>query len=267
MMFDSKWTKEREKVVIAVEKAAAKAILDSGYSVCIDDTNFKSIWKDFYTQNFSKEAGEEVVIFETKFFDVPLEECIRRDKERGEKGLPSVGRNVIERTAMKNGLVDWGDRPIVLVDVDGTISDNNGREKHLHGEKKDWDTYYSLLGNDLPYTHVFREIKSLEDTHTIVLVSGRPDQYLQPTLDWIERVTQPSPLFPELSVPKFRIDYTLFRQSGDKRPDDIIKPEILNFIPKSLVSRVYDDRPSVCRAWEKAGLNVIWVRGKDLEEF
>jgi predicted kinase len=42
MMFDSKWTKNREKVVIAVEKAAAKAILDSGYSVCVDDTNLKN---------------------------------------------------------------------------------------------------------------------------------------------------------------------------------------------------------------------------------
>lgn len=262
MIFDSKWSKDREKTIIACEKALAKVLLEQGRSVIVDDTGFKAdFWKDLYSDTCFDYSSETI------FLDTPLEECIRRDKERGEKGLPCVGRNVIERTAMKNGLVDWGDRPIILVDVDGTISDNNGREKHLRGEKKDWDTYYSLLGNDLPYTHIFREIKSLEDTHTIVLVSGRPDQYLQPTLDWIERVTQPSPLFPELDVPKIRIDYTLFRQSGDKRPDDIIKPEILNFIPKSLVSRVYDDRPSVCRAWEKAGLNVIWVRGKDLEEF
>jgi hypothetical protein len=79
-----------------------------------------------------------------KNFPTPLEECIRRDALR--TGRAKVGRIVIERMALTNGLIKWSDTPvvftdqegrvhtskknIVIVDVDGTLADNKHRIRH-----------------------------------------------------------------------------------------------------------------------------------------
>ena len=258
MIFDSKWSRDREKVIIECEQALAKVLLEQGRNCIVDDTGFKA---DFWGNAWPKLATETI------FLDTPLEECIRRDKERGEKGLPYVGPNVITKTALRNGLVHFPDKPIVLCDIDGTLAASNGRERFLQGEKKNWDAYYSELHLDSPVIEVFQKVKDQEDSgHIIIIVSGRGAEYEWETRKWFDQVFQDHPLFPELNVPKFNPFLFLFRDKGDRRPDHEIKPEFLKLLPTTPV-RILDDRPSVCRAWEAKGLNVEWVRGRDLEEF
>ena len=258
MIFDSKWSRDREKIIIECEQALAKVLLENGRSSIIDDTNFRA---DFWGNTWPKSATETI------FLDTPLEECIRRDKERGEKGLPSVGPNVIIKTALRNGLVTFPDKPIVLCDIDGTLTASNGRERFLKTTPKDWDSYFAELHLDSPVIEVFQKVKDLEDSgHLIIIVSGRGAEYEWQTREWFDQVFQDHPLFPELDVPKFNPFLFLFRDKGDRRPDDIVKIEFLKLLP-ALPVRILDDRPSVCRAWEAKGLNVEWVRGRDLEEF
>ncbi len=48
------------------------------------------------------------------------------------------------------------------------------------------------------------------------------------------------------------------RRSGDNRPDEIVKKEILDtLLNKDSVIRVYDDRPKVVRMWRAEGLEVV----------
>lgn len=76
-----------EKTVLSIQRSRGLEILNSGKSLIVDDTNFAEKHEIYWT-----EVAQNLDInIEIKFFDVPVEECIRRDKER-EK---SVGKIVI----------------------------------------------------------------------------------------------------------------------------------------------------------------------------
>jgi predicted kinase len=246
MLFNSVWTGKREEVVVDCEKAIAQVLFDHGMNPLVDDTNLsakhRSLWSDFTKQHEQH--------FEVKDLAVDVPTCIKRDAER-EK---SVGRAVIDRMALQNGMIDWGDKPILLVDIDGTISCGDARVHRVTGEKKDWTTYFSLLSEDTPVEWVIEKVKSHRPTHTICLCSGRPDTYQRETLAWLGKHEVP-------------FDWIFMRPGSDKRSDVDIKSGFLKFIPKERVSLVLDDRPSVCRYWESEGLNVEWVRGRDCPEF
>ena len=262
-VFAGKWTREREKIIMQIEKAIAQVLVQNNHSVVVDDTNFRDVWKDWH--NNAVTLSDLELVLETQMFDTSLEECIRRDKERATKGLPSVGQNVITKMALRNDLIAFPDLPIVLVDIDGTLAASTGRERHLKGEKKDWKSYYSLLGTDAPHTHIFKWVAELSKDHTIIIVSGRGAEYQEATREWFEKVWSPNPLFPELEVPKFPVFLWLFRDAGDRREDSIVKSEFLNLLPKP-PELILDDRPQVVRMWRSKGLKVIPVAG-ECEEF
>ena len=76
-----------EKLVLSMQRSRGLEILNTGKSLIVDDTNFAEKHK-IYWKNIADNLDIE---FEIKFFDVPVEECIKRDKDR-EK---SVGKMVI----------------------------------------------------------------------------------------------------------------------------------------------------------------------------
>lgn len=87
MLHGGKYTPELEAFVLDVRNAIIKLALEKGYDVVIDDTNLNPI----HQEAIRNLAGVLGVILDVIEVDTPLEECIRRDKERGE----SVGENVI----------------------------------------------------------------------------------------------------------------------------------------------------------------------------
>lgn len=246
MLFNSVWSGKREQVVIDCEKAIAQVLFDHSMNPIIDDTNLSDRHKDMW-KNVAKQSGNN---FEMKDINVDVTTCIERDSKR-EK---SVGRAVIDRMALQNGIIDWGDKPILLCDIDGTLSNGDSRVHHVNREKKDWKTYFSLLSTDTPVEWVIEKVKSHRPTHTICLCSGRPDTYQRETLAWLEKYDVP-------------FDWIFMRPESDKRQDTDVKLGFLQYIPKNNITLVLDDRPSVCRAWESQGLNVEWVRGRDCPEF
>lgn len=242
MLFDSVWTGKRESIVVAVEKAIVETLLAYKHVAIVDDTNLTdkhwNMWK-------SLAEDLEVQITQTTMC-VSREECIRRDSLRPKP----VGEAVINRMALNAGLIDFGDKPIVIVDVDGTLSDGRGREHHIRGvERKDWKAYYALLHTDEPIQHVVKWVNALAEDHTIVIVSGRPDTYQTETLKWLREVA------------KVKFDFFFQRAGNDKREDSIIKLEILDKMPVERVVLILDDRPRVVRAWKSRGLFCIPVQG------
>ena len=76
-----------ESTILKVERSRGIEALYSGRSLIVDDTNLNEKHEKFW----SKFASDEGIGFEIKYFDVPVEECIKRDTQRGK----SVGRMVI----------------------------------------------------------------------------------------------------------------------------------------------------------------------------
>lgn len=89
-MLGKYWVPTREKLVTKLERDIVVHSLLIGYDVILDATNLQlkkslsSTWR--YALKYDIEFKD--------FFDVPLEECIRRDAERTEG---KVGEDVIRR--------------------------------------------------------------------------------------------------------------------------------------------------------------------------
>ncbi len=241
MLFvDVPYNNKNEDYVRNLQMEAARMALLQGRDVIIDDTNCvrntRQKWEEF--------AKTMLVNFRLVTFTVPIDECIARDKKRGEVcaacGKPNgvmVGAGIIkdqqkkltefkmsnqEKAArevkitrpylerhelLKNGgfLPRLPGRPWVLVDVDGTVADHNGQRGPFEEHKVDLDN---------PREFVISIVQTLYPFFNICIVSGRHDFCGDMTCDWLDVYGCP-------------YDHILMRNSGDNRSDAIVKEEIL----------------------------------------
>lgn len=236
MVDDGKWSKEKEKEIVRSEVMLVDSLLTDGFNVVVDDTNFhyEEMWKEIADKyNFE---------FEVKYFDVPLQECIKRDAKRGDK---SVGEKVIFRMweryckpvapAYNPTLPDC-----YIFDMDGTLSKFNGRGPH------DYDKVLTDIQNE----DIVRIFNTLNDRDTqMIIVSARVDSCQDDTEQWIGTNL------------KFQPNELLMRKTGDDRNDSIVKREIYDeFIKdKYNVLGIFDDRDRVVEMWRGIGLTCLQV--------
>ena len=238
------WSWERQ--FQEIELQAARVLLNDGFNVVVDDTNLKpkheEMWKKLAYEckaNFKVES----------FLHVPIETCCERDAKRAEP----VGRGVIYGLASFAGLVESANEKVtldceyVVCDLDGTLSNPEKRLHHIQNGNADWDKFFEEMVYDTPYDHV---VSLLVDTYAgkpVVIVTGRPEPYRILCSQWLDY---------------YEIKYhsILMRKANDKRSDVEVKQEILdNFLDKSKIVAVIDDRPSVLRMWRGNGLYTVDV--------
>lgn len=247
MLFFNVWNYKNEKISNAMERHIAGMLLAvNKKNVVVDDCNFnhEDKWRDFVN-----ELGYQ---FEVEHIDTDVEECVRRDKARGDAGGRTVGYSVIRSMAMSSGLVDF---PYVICDLDGTLADNKWRARNMtleEGEtgKKDWHKFHMGIPEDAIREDVWREVQNACNATgaKLILVSARNERYRKLTQEWLAAK----------GVDHYAL---LMREDSDKRPDTMVKREILNrfFKDRSRIVAVFDDRPSVIRMWKEEGLEVIDV--------
>lgn len=250
--------------------AAGEAAL-AGYSLLIDNTNLNSRHINYWTEL----ANAWGLTVEVKVFDVDVHECVRRDALRVGKyteGGKQVGRVIIERMALANGLIKFSDRPIVIVDMDGTLADcshrRRSKEKNCqkckgtghfqdadclecdgkgHVTGTDWKFFYTpeLILDDKPIKAVLDLVKALFLTHTILIVSGRSsDIAAEGTVAWLKKHDVP-------------YDHIFMRSGGDHRDDVEVKQDILNMLPKDKIAFSIDDRNRVVKMWRDNGITCL----------
>jgi len=236
MMIDgSKWSRNNEKNILTLEKDLALFMLDSGFNVVVDDTNFahEKAWKEV-ADNIKAE-------FEVKFFDVPVMECVERDSKRGDK---SVGAKVIFRMYdqyLRPKPPEWSDNKqnCYVFDVDGTLAKMNGRSPYD----------YSLVHTDTVNHNVAMIARLLAQSGLpIIIVSGRTDDCKFETAKWLY----------DNSIPHDKI---FMRKTGDNRNDAIVKREIYEkeLKDKYNILAIFDDRNRVVDMWRSLGLTCLQV--------
>lgn len=248
MLHGGEWNSKNENLVVATRDILIREYMFKGLdTIIIDDTNFcpkhekqiRDVVDDFNSLNVLTQYQIEV-----KFFDTPLEECLKRDAKR-EK---SVGKDVILKmwnqylkpkpVEIIKGLPD-----AIICDLDGTLAILNGRHPY------DASTCYDDLVCN-PIRNILDEFSDISFKHQLIFVSGREDKYIEQTYKWI------------IYKANLQYDFSLFmRKTGDNRDDTIVKREIYeNEIKgKYNVSFVFDDRPKVVRMWKNLGLFVFNV--------
>ena len=140
---------------------------------------------------------------------------------------------------------------IYLVDIDGTLADLSHRLHFIEKEPKDWDGFFAACGGDAPIPKVINTVKSLERNNEILLVTGRTEDVRQQTEDW-------------LLAKGISWDAMYMRQSGDHRPDNIVKGELLDqildtYCDQDDIAGVFEDRKQVVDMYRARGLQVYQV--------
>lgn len=237
---------DENKLSVMIEGAITFAI-DKGINVLIDNTHCKAEFLHSIIDNFSNKAH---ISFKT--FDVPLDVLKKRCQDRYEQTGKYIPVKVIEKyfndferlkenfdfspitkKDLKNEIRHQNkDLPkAIICDLDGTLALLNGRNP-FDASKCDED----LLNE--PVANVLKNYKSLG--YNILLVSGREEQYKEPTLRFLEKYAIP-------------FDELLMRKSKDSRKDAIIKTEIYNECIKDqyFIEFVLDDRNQVVDTWRK----------------
>jgi hypothetical protein len=73
----------------------------------------------------------------------------------------------------------------VIFDIDGVLADAAGRQHYL--DWGDWKSFFDACGDDHIIEEIERLLELLDDTLSIVLLTGRPRRVQAPTLAWLER--------------------------------------------------------------------------------
>ena len=235
---DAPWSGKKERITKDVARAMAQHVLmsDKVGVLIIDDTNLHvgtvESWRSLAQECDAK--------FEVIRMDTPLDECLRRDALREKP----VGRHVILGMAMQYGLQEPPKKGYVLCDIDGTLADIIHRRYFLQQEPKDLDGFFGAMGLDKLRLDVAEKVHKLRyDGYDIVFVSGRPDNYRAVTEDWLQLHGFTNTRFPLLFM----------RRAGDRRPDTVVKEEILRtyFPNRSLIYAIFDDRKRLLDMWAR----------------
>jgi predicted kinase len=251
--------REQEDAVTAVQHAAATALIKSGWSVIVDDTNLRLR----YANAWATLADDLGAAFRVVEVDTPVDVCVERDKLRhttltrgrmvGERVIRDLNQRFrarpevqpvpkVEVTGEPYTPPNTGRRALI-VDIDGTLAHMNGRgpyDDHLvHTDQLDpvvdgiIDTYRAL-------------------GYHVLLVSGRSEDCRAVTEAWLE----------DNLVMHERL---WMRASGDNRNDAIVKRELFD---KHIrhdydVHFVLDDRNRVVDMWRGLGLKCLQVQPGD----
>lgn len=241
-LFGEAYKRKDEKKVIKERNRQITEALEAGKDVVVDDTNLNPVHiKDLLAIARKYNATFEV---NDSFLDVPLGECIERDKLRDK----SVGEQVIRETFHR-----WIGKPrnairydpnlptCVISDIDGTLAHMKGKRKPFDWDKVGLDTVDEGVAHLLDAVNYMGYAK-------VFLFSGRSDICRPETEEWLER---------------HDIEYEALYMKPHARvqeDDRICKREFLleHIVGKYNILWITDDRPKVCRMWrDEFGINVF----------
>lgn len=123
----------------------------------------------------------------------------------------------------------------VIFDIDGTLANCDHRVHHL--ATRDWDAFYAAMSDDPCHEHVVELARALfHSGWDIIACTGRPDNYRRETGLWLM----------DHFVPHAKL---YMRKAGDRRPDTIVKKELLAEMRRDGYNPVMaiEDRASVVK--------------------
>jgi len=75
--------------------------------------------------------------------------------------------------------------PVVLVDIDGVISDASQRQHFLEGTERDWKAFFLAAEHDEPLADFIEVLRVFDRDLAVVLLTARPHYLREITLTWL----------------------------------------------------------------------------------
>jgi len=244
-----KFTKAQEAEVTEIEGKMIMEAYSRGENIIVSNTNLHAPTRTKLIKHL-EDLGYEVEVHQ---LEISLEEAWKRDAYR----LNGVGHNVlysqwqkwnevIQRpTYTPNPEKPWA----VIVDIDGTVADMDGKRGPFEWDKVDGDE---------PRHFVISMVQGYaEQGYHVLFVSGRSDECQEKTMKWLEK-----------HVGDCYIDGLWMRKAGDMRKDNAVKEEIFwtHLADSYNIVACIDDRPQMIRLWHDLKIpNVIAVANPYVE--
>lgn len=243
---------QRNRYLIPAKKAGYRTeiiVFHVPYATCLErcmkrekhpTINGSVAWKGVGTGTRSQETNDmilkQVEIEKKKQAQSALHTFFTKYERVGDLEADSVKRLGWEN---KNG---WA----IICDLDGTLCNIDHRLHHVKGDKKNWKDFFAEMDKDKVNDWCAETLHSMGDFYQIVLCSGRPEDYKDKTVKWLE----------ENGV---EWNSLLMRQRNDFRQDDIVKEIILEFEikPRWDILMAIDDRQQVVEMWRKHGITCL----------
>lgn len=236
--------KSHEKRVVKERNRLVNQALKENKNVVVDDTNLNPV----HIKDLASIARKYGIKFETddSFLEVPLNECIDRDRNRDKRVGESAIRGMYHQWIKKSpDHITYNPKlPMaVICDIDGTLA-------HMGNKRSPFD-WHSVGKDDIDVgvAHLLDAISCIGYAKVFIF-SGRNEVCRPETEEWLER---------------HDIDYDALYmrpESQNELDDRIIKENMLkeHIVGEYNVLFVVDDRPKVCRMWrDKYGLRVLQV--------
>lgn len=242
---DEPWSQTVEIETCMERDSLIKQALAAGHDVISDDTNFNPQ----HEATLRRLADHYGAAFSIRMFDVPLDECIRRDAAR----LKPVGARVIRDMHAKYLAQPMMEPPplvmrhdvalpwAVICDLDGTLA--------LPGSRRDPLDHTTCDEDDCNHT-----IRALLDVHRrflddrIIYLTGREERFEPQTSAFLRRHNCPQGV-------------TIMRRNGDRRRNEVVKAELFEKHIRGHynVRFALDDHPDVCRMLRARGVQAFQV--------
>jgi len=136
-------------------------------------------------------------------------------------------------------------KKVVIFDIDGTMADNSHRQCYVAGGRREWEKFFSLMGEDLPVMPIIElcRVLYLSGQYEMLIFSGRPERYRALTEQWL--TWNKVPCLP-----------LTMRKNGDYRSDAEVKEEMLQVLQAKgkEIAFVVDDRNTVVEMWRTHGI-------------
>ncbi|WP_080239111.1 phosphatase domain-containing protein [Spirosoma rigui] len=247
-----------ETLVSELQKTAIVDGLSRNWNVLIDNTNLKQS----YFSEFRKMLADtfDAVEISYQLLDVPVAECIQRDKYRDDSVGEAVIRNQAEQLAVLKKNFNFRPEVLtrrdpfqrdqdellprcILVDIDGTVADKGDRSPFA----------WHRVGEDTPRWPIISLVKAMRAAgYAVIFFSGRDAVCRRETTDWL------CTHFGWATT-----DFLLFmRPANDNRKDAIVKHELFDqhIAGRYYVEFVVDDRQQVVDMWRRTvGLPCVQV--------
>jgi hydroxymethylpyrimidine pyrophosphatase-like HAD family hydrolase len=149
-----------------------------------------------------------------------------------------------------------------VFDIDGTMANAEHRLPLIEkgpGKKPNWKAFYQGMTHDTEYVAVMTVLVALWNMgREIVLLTGRPEEYRQNTIDWLTNIGLDQAIIDSLGI--------LMRPTGDYREDTEVKSELLDKFAKKykesfgtdlVIEGIFEDRQRVIDMWRAKGYYVF----------
>ncbi len=139
--------------------------------------------------------------------------------------------------------------PVVLVDIDGVLSDASGRQHYLLGENKEWWNFFEAAIGDPPIVESIQLVDRLTQNHTVILLTARPKRLTEITVNWLSQNNI------HWDALEMRQDDDIYTSSPDVKREILHSLQSLGYEPTLAI----DDDPRNLVMYQTEGIPTVYI--------